>query len=661
MASMSERSSVPGAPKAAVPIGTLFLYGCGAGVAGVAAMTMGEKIEQFFTSRPNSLVPGKTLGSLIGMSPQTDGGMWRLNMAMHYGQGALAGVIRAVMTSYGFRGPFSDFMFIGIRLMIDQTLENWTGVGAPPCSPSITSEMDRLPRELVDAILVHCVDCGSKNDVLRLRLVCHMFNATLKPYACRTLGLEFSRLSKTSSRTRPQLHALNTIGQHCKSLYIDLMVLRDEMEVEFLNSVFSRAPSMVEFCQALQTKYCMGESSFTEEEYLETLDTLLSACCDIERLRLNLPFQLVGSHCNAATRILAITLKAFANRPDEESAELNTMVLENVTDIAICRLWTNPVDVMNIMRVVELLEHLVLTIRRYEFEPLRVGLFGVCLWNLIEDAQLLKSLCLVGADHEDRPPRGLKLTKSWQMPIEEWRAHALPAPRVIHSYLTRLELKRIELDPDAFTKFADNFGSTLQELYLNEVYLKTEKSDGWNEDLTKVLWVGLPNKRPTEDCRWVAMTLRTSARNLRICRASFLAYDYYLGEDVHHVGDSPPHPDFDLVDPCGLGRSLSQRFVEIVTGVQQKPTPSGNPIEYFALDPTSDPFSLQLTPRTRTMGVVEYDTNAYQTAVANTTSEWQKSIDGVFTNCNNNTLDELHYIAETACEGMNELHRRRAE
>jgi hypothetical protein len=33
----------------------------------------------------------------------------------------------------------------------------------------------------------------------------------------------------------------------------------------------------------------------------------------------------------------------------------------------------------------------------------------------------------------------------------------------------------------------------------------------------------------------------------------------------------------------------------------------------------------------------------------------------VFTNCNPSTLDELHHIAEMACQGMNEIHRRRNE
>lgn len=95
-------------------------------------MTMSEKIEQFFTKRPNSLVPGRTLQNLLGCAPRPDHEMLPLNMSMHFGEGAVAGLIRAVMSVNGVRGPFADFMFVGIRLLIDQTLENWTGVGALP-------------------------------------------------------------------------------------------------------------------------------------------------------------------------------------------------------------------------------------------------------------------------------------------------------------------------------------------------------------------------------------------------------------------------------------------------------------------------------------------------------------------------------------------------
>lgn len=48
------------------------------------------------------------------------------------GQGAVLGIIRAAMSVYGIRGPFVDFMFTGIRLANDQTLENYTGAGALP-------------------------------------------------------------------------------------------------------------------------------------------------------------------------------------------------------------------------------------------------------------------------------------------------------------------------------------------------------------------------------------------------------------------------------------------------------------------------------------------------------------------------------------------------
>lgn len=88
--------------------------------------------------------------------------------------------------------------------------------------------MDRLPRELIDAILQQCVAQGPKNALLELRLVCRTFDYVLKPFTCRTVGIDFSRLSKTSGRERPQMDALQTIGYHCKGIFIDLMVLRDD-------------------------------------------------------------------------------------------------------------------------------------------------------------------------------------------------------------------------------------------------------------------------------------------------------------------------------------------------------------------------------------------------------------------------------------------------
>lgn len=108
------------------------MYGLLAGAAGAAAMTLTEKIEQQFTRRPNSYVPAHTLERLLGLSHKPDSDRLGLNWAMHWGQGILMGAIRGLMAEQGLRGPVGSFMFTNLRLLNDQTLENATGVGAPP-------------------------------------------------------------------------------------------------------------------------------------------------------------------------------------------------------------------------------------------------------------------------------------------------------------------------------------------------------------------------------------------------------------------------------------------------------------------------------------------------------------------------------------------------
>ncbi len=95
-------------------------------------MTLSEKLEQLFTRRPNSYVPAHTLERLLGLPRKPDRERVGLNHVMHWGQGILAGLIRGGMAAIGIRGPFASFMFTGVRLSIDQTLENATKVGAPP-------------------------------------------------------------------------------------------------------------------------------------------------------------------------------------------------------------------------------------------------------------------------------------------------------------------------------------------------------------------------------------------------------------------------------------------------------------------------------------------------------------------------------------------------
>lgn len=103
-----------------------------AGAAGVAAMTLGEKLEQLVTGRPNSYVPAHTLERLTGLPERPDSERLGLNWSMHWSQGILLGAVRGVMAERGIRGPFASFLYMNLRLLNDQTLENATGVGAPP-------------------------------------------------------------------------------------------------------------------------------------------------------------------------------------------------------------------------------------------------------------------------------------------------------------------------------------------------------------------------------------------------------------------------------------------------------------------------------------------------------------------------------------------------
>jgi hypothetical protein len=93
-----------------------------AGAAGAAVMTVGEKIEQRLTGRPDSHVPARVLERLTGL-PERPADQRALTEV---------GVVRSLMANAGMRGPVASAMFAVVRLSNDQILENATGVGAPP-------------------------------------------------------------------------------------------------------------------------------------------------------------------------------------------------------------------------------------------------------------------------------------------------------------------------------------------------------------------------------------------------------------------------------------------------------------------------------------------------------------------------------------------------
>ena len=112
--------------------GKAALRGLLAGAAGVAAMTLAEKFEQQFTHRPDSFVPAHTLERLLRQPHKPDTQRLGMNWTMHWGQGILLGAVRGWMAEAGVRGPVASFLHLNLRLLNDQSLENLTGVGAPP-------------------------------------------------------------------------------------------------------------------------------------------------------------------------------------------------------------------------------------------------------------------------------------------------------------------------------------------------------------------------------------------------------------------------------------------------------------------------------------------------------------------------------------------------
>jgi hypothetical protein len=113
-------------------VSNMWLDGLVAGTVGGVAMTLTEKLEQRFTGRPDSYVPAVTLGRLVGVPDETSEKSRAMNLGMHFGQAALLGVVRSVMAEGGLRGLRASELFTSVRFANDQTLENYTGSGAPP-------------------------------------------------------------------------------------------------------------------------------------------------------------------------------------------------------------------------------------------------------------------------------------------------------------------------------------------------------------------------------------------------------------------------------------------------------------------------------------------------------------------------------------------------
>jgi hypothetical protein len=127
--------------------------GAAAGLAGVAVMTTGEKIEQALTKRPDSFVPARALLTLLGRHPGDDDQPPVWNHVMHWSTGAFLAPCRSVVSDGYARGPMANVWHTATRLAFDQTVENVTGAGAPPRSWPVQEQVIDVLHKAVYSIV----------------------------------------------------------------------------------------------------------------------------------------------------------------------------------------------------------------------------------------------------------------------------------------------------------------------------------------------------------------------------------------------------------------------------------------------------------------------------------------------------------------------------
>ncbi|PBP23576.1 hypothetical protein BUE80_DR005675 [Diplocarpon rosae] len=533
--------------------------------------------------------------------------------------------------------------------------------------------MDSLPTEILSLIFHwEVLLCErQKNTVLQLRLVCKAFDLALRSFVFKTVQLEFSRFLRHV--TTPDVGSLVEVGRVCEALYLDMMVVRDDEEISRLSSVFqgllSKVPEMKPLLDSLR-RYCMNETTFDESDFRKVLEGVVTLTPNLRRLKLNLPFQVVGQTSRTATILLATTFACIARRP-EEHLPLETLVLDHVSDTSIVDICNNPMDVINAVRVFSSLKHLVLQIKRQELLLASQITFSNNLWFLIEKATNLSSLCLIGWNVR----RNISTRRHCHhVAYNHWIMRSLPLFRDISSKLTHLrfvELKRVDISAHAFVHLISQIAPSLKELYLNQVYLKVRPPQAVPRGPD--LWIGGVGRK-AEEGYWVAEEIRASEDlNLDILRATGLGYD-----DFRPQPDSE-YPTYDLEDRSGQHRSFDQRFVDAVMIGPDHPPPDVQAESILQLlSHDGAPLSSSLTPNVTPLDGAShqlphvtdilseqkttaaarprgsYDAETFQRQ-HNTTSEFKRSIDGLFVNHNEQALKELQNIITVADRGMTML------
>ncbi len=449
---------------------------------------------------------------------------------------------------------------------------------------------------------------------------------------------------------------------------------------QVFHSIIGKVPEMTTLLDSLR-QYCMSEKTFDETDFRRVMEGVLRVTPNLTRLKLNLPFQVIGRASRTATLLLATTFACFRQRP-KEYRSLETLVLDHVSDSTILDICLNPIDLGNALHTFSYLKNLVISIKRQESSTPLMNIFSNRLWHLISEAEHLESLCITGWNVKTSGPLRRRRARA---DLNDWMMKSLPYPELDRNrrlkHLRYLELRRIDIDPIALERLIQQNSTSLKELYLNDVYLKVFESP---ERHTTALWIGHGSAGPKpQGSYWLAENLRNmESLNLDVLRVSGLGYN-----DFDPSTDMQPKK-YDFEDPSGLDRPFEQRFVEAVLGhllpspqpITAMVTATACPRHLTGWRPSRLPLAGQTDPltsftRTRltqsldlacattslTSGTlrlgdrparkVDYDVETFQ-RYHNTTSHWKCSIDGLFYNHNEKALVELQKIISVADRGM---------
>ena len=102
-----------------------------AGLAGTAAMTLSQTIEQKINDRSASTTPADGVSAATGITPADDDAKQRMNTAAHWAYGSGWGLARGALDVLGLRGPTASLAHATAVLGSEQVLTPALGLGRP--------------------------------------------------------------------------------------------------------------------------------------------------------------------------------------------------------------------------------------------------------------------------------------------------------------------------------------------------------------------------------------------------------------------------------------------------------------------------------------------------------------------------------------------------